>query len=283
MKKEFNVSVIIPTYNRVEYLQRALHSVLKQTIPPDEILVIDDGSTDGTEQMILNSFPSVRYNWQNKQGVSAARNRGIQLASNEWIAFLDSDDEWRGQKLEKQCIMLEKNPDYKICHSNEIWIRRGKRVNPKKKHEKYGSHIFDKCLPLCVISPSSVIIHNTIFRKFGTFDLSLPVCEDYDLWLRLCAFLPVLYIEEAMIIKYGGHHDQLSSKFWGMDRFRIYALEKIISDRKLENSKRSAALQMLLKKIDIYLKGLRKRNKSDEIDLYEQKRREYQVKLDSLR
>ena len=142
---------------------------------------------------------------QSNAGVSSARNVGIKRASGDWIAFLDSDDEWLPEKLETQMNALYKNPEIKICHTNEIWIRNGTRVNPKKKHEKFGGWIFQKCLPLCCISPSSVIIHKSIFKEIGLFDDSLPACEDYDLWLRITARNPVLYIKDSLLRKYGGH------------------------------------------------------------------------------
>ena len=278
-RSDFSVSVIIPTYNRSKNLKIALNSIFKQTRLADEVIVVDDGSRDNTERIVLDTFPQVKYSRQDHQGVSAARNTGIKISSCQWLSFLDSDDQWLAKKLEMQIEMLKQNPEYRICHTNEIWIRRGKRVNPKKKHQKFGGYIFNKCLPLCVISPSSVIIHNSIFKKYGLFDESLPVCEDYDFWLRICAYLPVLYIKKPLIVKYGGHHDQLSNKFSGMDRFRIYALEKIINDAKLDNDKRIAAIQVLLQKIDIYLNGVKKRDKREEIDLFEQKKKMYLEKL----
>lgn len=97
-----NISVIIPTYNRSQSLHRALQSVYRQTLMPGEIIVVDDGSNDGTEQMLRNEFPEVRYIYQQNRGVSAARNRGIAAASGDWLAFLDSDDQWLPEKLQKQ-------------------------------------------------------------------------------------------------------------------------------------------------------------------------------------
>lgn len=282
---DFKISVIIPTFNRVELLERALNSFINQTYPPDEIIVIDDGSTDGTGEMIRNKFPGLIYTWQENHGVSHARNQGIQRATNEWLAFLDSDDEWLPKKLEKQVKALENedrvanNPNSPIfnllCHTDEIWIRRGKRVNPMNKHAKYGGYIFQKCLPLCVISPSSVLIHRSIFETVGVFDETLPTCEDYDLWLRICAQYPVLYLNEPLIIKYGGHKDQLSHKFWGMDRFRIQALENIIQSGKLNSEDLKAAIEMLLKKTDIYILGAEKREKQDEVAAYRKKKLYY--------
>ncbi|NOX38501.1 MAG: glycosyltransferase family 2 protein [Calditrichaeota bacterium] len=273
---DYRVSVIVPTFNRSSTLPRALQSIMNQTLPPHEIIVIDDGSSDETETIVTRDFPEVIYFRQDHRGVSAARNRGIQMATGNWIAFLDSDDEWLPTKLEKQVGALKANPDYRICHTNEIWIRRGRRVNPKKKHQKYGGHIFVHCLPLCIISPSSVLLHRHLFTELGMFDEQLPACEDYDLWLRICAVYPVLYLEEPLIVKHGGHEDQLSRQFWGMDRFRIYALEKILRTGELPKAYQIAALKEILRKISIYLQGARKRQRWEEVQRYQQKYDQYQ-------
>lgn len=263
MSDSLNISVIIPTFNRKGLVKRAIQSVLYQSLPLHEIIVIDDGSVDGTDQLIKNEFPQVKYSWQENSGISSARNLGIRKSKGNWIAFLDSDDEWLPKKLEIQTCALEENPQYQICHTNEIWIRKGKRVNPKEKHQKFGGYIFEKCLPLCVISPSSVLIKKQVFEEYGLFDTALPTCEDYDMWLRLCAFLPVLYIDTPLLKKYGGHADQLSQKFWGMDRFRITALEKVINNDSIEKKMKIAALDMILKKLTIFIAGSKKRGKND--------------------
>ncbi len=263
------VSIIIPVHNRPALLIRALTSVYQQSHTNIEIIVIDDGSIQPVQAMLKDRFPDVIVAQQPHSGVSAARNHGIRLASSQWIAFLDSDDEWLANKLSMQMQHLTTHPDYKVCHSEEIWIRNGTRVNAMNKHAKCGGWIFQHCLPLCAISPSSVIIHRSIFDQVGTFDESLPACEDYDLWLRLTSQFPVLFIEQSLIRKYGGHDDQLSRQYWGMDRFRITALQKIIDSAGLNPEDAEAATAMLLKKVTIYLKGLRKRNKSDEIIYYE--------------
>ncbi len=264
-----SVSVIIPTFNRQAVIGRALASVYAQSRLPDEVIVVDDGSNDDTAALIKERFPDVIYLYQENSGVSAARNRGILEAKSEWLAFLDSDDEWLPKKLEHQLQSLSEQPNLKICHTEEIWIRNGKRVNQMDKHAKSGGWIFNKCLPLCAMSPSSIIIHRTLFNELGGFDENLPACEDYDLWLRMTARYPVLFIETAQINKYGGHDDQLSRKFWGMDRFRIASLEKTINSGLLNRADRKAAIEMLIKKTEIYLKGLRKRKKMAEIKYYE--------------
>jgi len=245
-----------------------------------EVIVIDDGSTDHTRQMLKRYFPDVLYFHQSNQGVSTARNTGIKMAKGKWIAFLDSDDRWKLQKLEKQMTALQNSSDIKICHTNEIWIRNGEFVNQKKKHRKFGGYIYQKCLPLCRISPSAVIIHRSIFEDIGLFDESLPACEDYDLWLRMCSKYPVLYLEQKLIYKYGGHADQLSQTFWGMDRFRIQALEKIIEQETLTPEQKQVTLKTLLKKLRIYTNGAKKRNKTEETAILKGKIRHYQTLLE---
>ncbi|MDH3215450.1 MAG: glycosyltransferase family 2 protein [Candidatus Krumholzibacteria bacterium] len=262
------VSAVIPTRDRVTPLRRALMSLRMQTRQADEIIVVDDGSKGGT-RWLREEFPEIRCIEQSPRGVSAARNRGLQEASGGWIAFLDSDDEWLPQKLDRQITALQENPDYLICHTDEIWIRRGRRVNPKIRHEKGGGLIFQRCLPLCVISPSSVIIRRSLLDEVGGFDETLPVCEDYDLWLRICCRHPVLFLQEPLVVKHGGHPDQLSKRFWGMDRFRIQALTKILESGELSPQDRQATLDVLLQKIGVYLQGARKRSKSREVEVYE--------------
>ena len=225
-KNLYDISVIIPTLDRCELLRRALDSVLKQTKKPREIIVVDNGSKDNTHQMVTSLFSCVNYLKENKGGVSAARNKGILSAKSKWIALLDSDDVWKPKKLEKQITFHINNPKYRLIHTNEIWYRNGKFLNQHKKHEKSGGNIFKNSLSLCCVSPSSALLKKDIFNEYGYFDESLEVCEDYDMWIRISAKEEVGYIDDPLVIKHGGHSDQLSKKFWGMDRFRIECLEK---------------------------------------------------------
>lgn len=242
-----------------------------QTVIPDEVIVVDDGSTDDTRRLVSERFADVRYIFQANRGVSSARNAGLRAATSQWIAFLDSDDRWHPSKLERQLAALGSRRDSRICHTDEIWIRNGRRVNPMKKHAKHGGDIFRHCLPRCVISPSSVVLHRGVFRHIGHFDESLPACEDYDLWLRICAVYPVLYLDEPLVIKYGGHDDQLSRRHWGMDRFRIHALEKILRSGTLSAADSCAAQAMLREKLTILIQGAKKRNNRELLEACREK------------
>ena len=265
------ISVVIPTFNRISLVARAIDSVLKQSLNPYEIIVVDDGSDDGTSEMIQNKYKSIKLIQQQNNGVSAARNNGIKHAKGDWIALLDSDDEWTEKKLENQVDRLIKTSEYNFCHTNEIWIRNGVRVNQRKKHEKYGGYIFDKCLDICRISPSSVLFRKNILDHVGWFDDQLPVCEDYDLWLRITAEYRILFIDDPLIIKYGGHDDKLSHGVEGIEFFRIKSLENLLERSELSTDNRILSIQMIIKKYNIYLNGLVKRKKQGEADQIKEK------------
>ena len=258
------VTVVIPTRDRAQLVARAIESVLAQTRGAEEVIVVDDGSTDATEE-VVRGFSGVRYERTPPRGVSAARNHGIRLASGDWLAFLDSDDEWLPEKLGKQLEALAAQGEHLVCHTDEIWIRNGRRVNPRRRHRKHGGWMFRHCLPLCAISPSSVMIHRSVFDRVGLFDEDLPACEDYDLWLRICAVYPVLYLDLKLLRKYGGHADQLSRTVEALDRYRIRALEKVIASGSLDEQDRTAAVAMLEEKVRIYAAGAARRGRQEEV------------------
>ena len=263
------VSVIIPTYNRRKMLQEAITSVLIQTYTHLELLVVDDGSNDGTEAMVkAYTDPRITYIFQPHQGVSRARNRGILTAQGTYIAFLDSDDLWLPDKLARQLTLLQHEPEIPLVHTEEIWVRNGRRVNPQKKHQKAGGEIFDKALPRCIISPSAALIRRELFAEIGLFDEALPACEDYDLWLRVTARYPVAFLPEPLIIKRGGHNDQLSRCYLGMDRFRIASLVKLLSSTPLSPHQFRLAHAELTRKCRIYGTGCLKRGRRAEGEYY---------------
>lgn len=262
------VSVIIPTYNRKHFLLEAVDSVFAQTYRDLEVIVVDDGSTDGTGEALGRHKPRLIYTYQANKGAGAARNRGIELARGEFIAFLDSDDLWLPKKLEIQVAFMDQNPEAQICYTDEIWVRKGVRVNPRKKHTKYSGWIYSHCLPLCIISPSSALIREEVFGHIGTFDPRLPVCEDYDLWLRVACRFPVFFIPQKLIVKRGGHADQLSQHGWGNDRYRVIALVKILEGDPLNPEMRTLTIQELHRKCQILINGYLKRGKDEQAKPY---------------
>lgn len=252
-------SVIIPTFNRAHVLSRAIESVLSQSYPHFEIIVIDDGSTDET-QNVLSKYPRIKILKTINQGVSAARNVGINIACNPWICFLDSDDEWLESKLQLQAKFLTEHPSFKIVHGEEIWIRNGVRVNPMKKHQKGGGDQFAQSLKMCVISPSTVCLHRELLEEFKGLDESFEVCEDYDLWLKITQKYPVGYIENELIKKYGGHEDQLSRKYKAMDYYRVKSMYQLTHRAILSSSQLEQLKKELAKKAKILLAGYQKHN-----------------------
>ena len=264
------VSVIIPTYNREKFISECVQSVRAQTLPAREIIIVDDGSTDATYNILrdlgFNSLSTkktvLRYFFQQNRGVSSARNLGIKEARSEYIALLDSDDLWLKSKLDRQVSAFQNDTQSsRLCHTDEIWIRNGVRVNQHKKHKKHGGNVFQSCLKLCCISPSSAMMHRSVFEDFGFFDEDLPACEDYDFWLRYSAKEDVNFIDEPLIIKKGGHSDQLSGAHWGMDRFRIYSIEKILKELDLTLVHKTEAIHEVILKLEILINGSQKRQK----------------------
>ena len=274
-----DISVIIPTHNRVRTIERALISVFRQTHQPLEIIVVDDGSDDGTRDILeehAHRITIIRN--ESNHGVSHARNMGIQAARGEWITFLDSDDRWDKHKLETQKVFHETNPQFMISQCDEVWIRNGIQVNPMAKHRKQGGWLFKASLPRCIVSPSAVMIHQKVFDKVGLFDIHLLACEDYDLWLRIAPYYEFGFLDKKLVTRYGGHADQLSRKYWGMDRFRITAMEKHLESR-IDPDWKQALLEELVFKCGIVAEGARKRDNPELADRYLVKQQAYMVVL----
>jgi glycosyltransferase involved in cell wall biosynthesis len=263
------VSVIIPTYNRSTLVREAVASALAQQDVALEVIVVDDGSVDDTAA-VLKSFGSfICTVLQSHGGVSYARNTGIRAAAGDWLAFLDSDDLWLPEKLREQLDFLEAHPEYKICQTEEIWIRNGHRLNPKKYHRKPRGYCFSQLLERCLISPSAVVVHRELFEEVGLFDEGLPACEDYDLWLRIGYRYPIGLVEKPLTIKRGGHADQLSTAISALDRYRIQALAKLLQNEPLNPSQQELVLQAIGRKCLIYGDGCRKRGRSEEAEFFQ--------------
>ncbi len=262
-------TVIIPTFNRKDFLKIAVNSVFDQTFDDFEIIIIDDGSTDDTKQMLYEySDKRIKYFYQENKGVSFARNKGLEQSNGKYIAFLDSDDRWVANKLEKTFEYINNFPEIKIFHTEEVWYRRGKLLNQNKKHKKPDGYVYFNALPICCIGMSTAVVEKELFDDVGIFDQSLPACEDYDFWLRATSRYEVKLIPQSLTIKDGGRADQLSLQP-GLDKYRIAALDKILRSGTLNDEQYEKTREELIKKCIIYLKGAEKRGKLDEVKHYQ--------------
>lgn len=262
------VSVIIPTHNRRALVLEAVESVLAQRGCACELIVVDDGSTDDTGAALAHWADRLCYVRQEQRGVSAARNLGARIARGEWVAFLDSDDVWLPDKLASQIEFHRRDESVLISQTEEAWIRYGTRVNPCRHHRKPSGDIFLPSLARCLVSPSAVMLRRDLLLGVGGFDESLAVCEDYDLWLRLSRRHAFGLVPQPLVIKRGGHADQLSRRFWGMDRFRIAALLKLLADDDLDGQRRAAVIEILGRKCRVVAEGARRRGRDDEAARY---------------
>jgi glycosyltransferase involved in cell wall biosynthesis len=261
------VSVILPTYNRAWTIKVAIDSILDQAYGNLETIVVDDGSSDDTADLLASYGDRIRVIRQANRGVSAARNTGIRTATGELIALLDSDDRWLPGKVAAQVNFFADHPTALICQTDEIWIRNGLRVNPGRRHRKTGGMIFEPSLALCLVSPSAVMMRRRLLDEVGLFDESLPACEDYDLWLRIAWKHPIHLIDQALIVKHGGHPDQLS-RMPELDKYRIQSIRGMLERGCLSPVQRRAAIRMLRTKCDIYANGCRKRDRIEEVRRY---------------
>jgi glycosyltransferase involved in cell wall biosynthesis len=252
-------SVVIPVYNRDSFLKNALESVFLQSYKNFEVIVVDDGSTIDLFK-VLRPYISKNLTYikiPENRGVSFARNVGIENSKYEFIAFLDSDDIWLPNKLHLQKNFLEQF-NLLICHTDEFWFKNGRFVNQGKKHSKYGGRIFSKMLDFCRISPSSVVIHKDIFNEVGMFDINLPVCEDYDLWLRIALRFEIGYLPIKTIIKVAHKSFQLSLDTPFIEYYRLLSLCKILKNNFLFHSEKKDAIIEIERKFEIVSKGVNK-------------------------
>jgi len=263
------VSVIIPTYNRAKRLGKAIDSVLNQSHQDFELIIVDDGSDDNTAEVIESYSSDIVYLRQENSGPAAARNRGIEKARYDLLAFLDSDDWFAKNKLETQMEAMNRNPSYLISHTQETWYRNGNILNQKVKHRKNSGDIFKQSLELCAVGMSTVMMRRETFERYGLFDEDFSCCEDYDLWLRVSAEQEFLLVDEPLTLKDGGRADQVSTIYRvGMDKFRIRAIMKILTSGRLTEEQTGITLKELEYKCRIYGTGCLKHGKVEEGKYY---------------
>ena len=266
-----SVAVVVPVRDRAAMVSEAIASVLAQTYRDFALVVVDDGSTDGSasiaEAALADAPPGARVLRQETQGVAAARNAGVAAVDCRWIAFLDSDDLWLPTKLAAQMAWLSACPAYRIAQTGERWLDHGRHRNPRQWHRK-EERLFPRCLERCLVSPSAVIIRRDLYDDLGGFDASFTVCEDYELWLRIALREPVGLVPEPLVVKRGGHPGQLSRSTWGLDRYRVAALVKLLATAALTVEERDAVVGTLHTKCDVLANGAARRGREDEAARY---------------
>lgn len=271
-----SVTVVIPTRDRRNRVLAAAHSVLAQTFADFELIVVDDGSADGTAEALAGVRDArLRVLRASGRGVSAARNLGIEAGTGGFIALLDSDDLWLPDKLAKHLDFAAQH-GFHASQTEETWVRHGRFANPRELHKKPSGRFFEQALKLCLVSPSCVLFTRDIWRRRGPFDESLPACEDYDLWLRFLVTDDIGLLPKALTVKHGGHGDQLSRLIVGLDLLRATSLLKLLSDPLLEPWQRTCIFDELKRKAGRHAAGCQKRGRLDEaahaLDLVSQAR-----------
>ncbi|MEA3554834.1 MAG: glycosyltransferase family A protein [Campylobacterota bacterium] len=248
------ISVIIPTYNRSEFIVKTIQTVLNQTVKVDEVIVIDDGSTDDTQNILKpfcdTNLNKIKYIKQKNSGVSSARNLGIKISSNDWLCFLDSDDLWEDTKIEEQIKFHKQNKNILFSHTLELWLFNDKVIKQKKHQQKQSGFCFKQNISNTLIGASTVMIHKSILDDVGLFDEDLKVCEDYDLWLRILYKYELGIIEKQLIKKIAGHKEQLSFATPLMDTYRIKSLQKHLNSKYSQDIK-----NIIIQKCEILIKG----------------------------
>jgi GT2 family glycosyltransferase len=266
------VAVVIPVRDRAAMVREAIASVLAQTCRDFTLVVVDDGSADGSATSARAALADATVpSWvisQAAAGVAAARNAGARAAREcGWIAFLDSDDLWSPAKLERQLAWLASRPSYRVAQTQERWIENGRHRNPRAWHRK-EEDLFRRSVERCLVSPSAVIVRRDLYEATGGFDETFAVCEDYELWLRITAREPVGLVPETLVVKRGGHTDQLSRSTWGLDRFRVAALLKLLATTPLAGHERDAVCSTIAAKCHLLAGGAERRGRREEAERY---------------
>ena len=263
------VSVIIPTHDRAELLMEAIDSVRAQSYAPIELIVVDDGSTDGTAER-LHAARDMRMLRIDHTGCpGAVRNAGAAVAAADYLAFLDSDDLWMPDKLALQMARLLRAAETPIVHCREHWVRAGRTVSQAGQRHRRAGRIFAESVRKCVIGPSTVVLRRAVLREVGGFREDLEVAEDYELWLRVTARFPVAYCDRPLVTKRAGHGDQLSERYGQIERFRIAALAPLVAADRWGEPERTIARRELARKCLIHAAGARKRGRPAEAEDYE--------------
>jgi glycosyltransferase involved in cell wall biosynthesis len=304
------VSVIVPTHNRRESVTEALDSIMAQTFREFEIVVTDDGSTDGTPSLIFETLGAeqevieylnqlgpaslkpfshkfssrgvpIQYHYGISRGLSTARNRGIRMARGDYVAFLEADDLWEPTHLEALVAFLSDNPAAHVCRAAERTVRDG-RARTSRKPVASSGWIFEAALEASPMSPSAVMVRRPCFAECGAFDENLPACDEYDLWVRMTSRYPVHFVQGPVVTRRSTRPDG-SSRAWGWDRYRVYALEKAFQSGHLSPEQRFQVAQEIVRKCERLVDGFRRQKSEERANFYERKRRRFAHEVRKLR
>jgi len=257
------IGVVIPAFDRAAMLAEAVTSVFSQTADSFRLVVVDDSSTEDLSEVrwLVEKRGHLWLSHAENRGVAAARNTGAEALASDWIAFLDSDDLWDPKKLESQLAWHRSHPDCRISQTAERWIRMGREVRKPAGWRQKGGDLFAECVDRCAIGPSCVMIRRDLWTEIGGFDERFPVCEDYELWLRIASREPVCLVAgDPLVEKRGGHPDQLSTRVPALDRYRVVALLQILERGGLGGSPSAIVRAGLAKKAKIVSSGAAKRS-----------------------
>jgi glycosyltransferase involved in cell wall biosynthesis len=207
------VSVIIPSFNSSRFVAQAVKSVLAQTYVPCEVIVVDDGSSDDTHAVLAPFYERIRYFYQSNTGLSKARNRGIEEAQGELIAFLDADDQWLPEKLIKQWKCLQADPNAALVHTDTYQLHDsdGRQTYVYRRKERFSGWCYPVCFWGNQLTVSSVMVVRRCLERIGVFDEEIrgPSTQDYDLWVRIARHYPFAYVNEPLVLY--RHHDASGS------------------------------------------------------------------------
>lgn len=269
---EILVDVIIPAYERPQLLREAIDSVLAQTLASLRLIIVDDASPlPLAEQMHLEDSRVTFLRLSRNTGPGGARNAGVAAGNAPFVGFLDSDDLWVSEKLEKQMAQFESDPALQWVHANEEWQRHGKTVLQRSEHRKQGGDFLERAFARCLIANSAVMFRRSFYEKHSGFNAHFPVCSDFELWLRMLADSPIGFLDEALVIKRAGDWPQVSSTP-ETDRYRVLALHRFYRQHKNEPRFEELAgilFDEAIYKCQILLKGAVKYGRQDRARTYQ--------------
>lgn len=306
------VTVVLPTFNKRENVAEALESVLTQTYTERDVVVVDDGSTDGTavdlfarfgaqprarqivESMnpaamkpFSHAFPSrgstIVYHYQSNRGLSAARNRGILETRGRLLAFIEAEDLWDRRHLDTHIRFRQDHPAAMVTCVGECPLKgNGRRHTAKSGLAQPTGWIFEQTLTASPLCTSAVLMSRRVIEECGVFDENLEACEDYDFWLRISPRYPIYGLEGAPIMRRSPRREP-SARAWSAEKFRVYALEKSFQSGHLDGHQRLLVAEEIVRKCERLVDGYRRTKSDERANFYERKRKRYSLEVRKLR